>query len=208
MVYNDKGCKSIRAGILDCFASLAMTNQRGGRRDERKITLTRSLVYLSTRLLKTQPCSSLRGTKQSMIMNHKRAYNDKGCKSIRVGILDCFATLAMTNEREGRKGEGMKGRKDERAKGRPQQATGNKQQAGKPRRAKGQKANVRKENNANSSTRLLVYSSTENTTLSSLRGTKQSMIMKDKMAYNDKGCRIYTCTAKIFPSHNFNPCEV
>jgi hypothetical protein len=39
----------------------------------------------------------LRGTKQSRTMKHKRAYNDKGCKSIRAGILDCFAMLAMTN---------------------------------------------------------------------------------------------------------------
>jgi hypothetical protein len=56
MAYNDKGCKSLRTGILDCFASLAMTNEREERMDERKITLICSLVHLSTRLQTTQPC--------------------------------------------------------------------------------------------------------------------------------------------------------
>jgi hypothetical protein len=43
-------------------------------------------------------------------MKHKMAYNGKGCKSLREGILDCFASLAMTNEREGRMGEWTKGK--------------------------------------------------------------------------------------------------
>jgi hypothetical protein len=86
-------------------------------------------------------------------MKHKRAYNDKGCKSIRTGILDCFAALAMTNEREGQRDE---------------------------------MANGRKENNAYLFIRSLVYSFTDYTTLSSLRGTKQSRTMKHKRIYNDK----------------------
>jgi hypothetical protein len=121
--------------------------------------LTRSLVYSFT---DNTILSSLRGTKQSMTMNHKRAYNDKGWKSIRMGILDCFAPLAKTNEREGQR--------DKRANGR-----------------KGERANGRKENNAYLFTRSLVYSFTDNTILSSLRGTKQSRTMNHKRAYNDKG---------------------
>jgi hypothetical protein len=72
-----------RSGILDCFASLAMTNSA--------LAMTLTIP------------PSLRGTKQSRTMKHEKAYNDKGCKSLRSGILDCFASLAMTNEREGRR---------------------------------------------------------------------------------------------------------
>ncbi|MDR1181633.1 MAG: hypothetical protein LBL13_06625 [Bacteroidales bacterium] len=87
-----------------------MTNEREGRMCERAngrkennaYLFTRSLVYSFTDYT---TLSSLRGTKQSMTMNHKRVYNDKGCMSIREGILECFASLAMTNEREGRKDE-------------------------------------------------------------------------------------------------------
>ncbi|MDR1182517.1 MAG: hypothetical protein LBL13_11120 [Bacteroidales bacterium] len=64
-----------------------------GRMYERQITLTCSLVHLST---DNTPLSSLRGTKQSRTMKQKRAYKDKGCKALCTGILDCFASLAMT----------------------------------------------------------------------------------------------------------------
>ncbi|MDR1182941.1 MAG: hypothetical protein LBL13_13290, partial [Bacteroidales bacterium] len=64
----------------------------------------------------------------------------------------------MTNERERRR--------DERAKGR-----------------KGGKREGEKENNAYLFTRSLIYSFTDNITLSSLRGTKQSRSMKHKRTY-------------------------
>ncbi|MDR1181401.1 MAG: hypothetical protein LBL13_05450 [Bacteroidales bacterium] len=64
-----------------------------GRMCERKITLTCSLVYTFT---DNTTQSSLRGTKQSRRMKHKMAYKDNGCMSICTGILDCFASLAMT----------------------------------------------------------------------------------------------------------------
>jgi hypothetical protein len=190
MAYNDKGCMSLLTGILDCFATLAMTNGREGRRYEsangrmenNAYMFTRSLVYSFT---ENTTQSSLRGTKQSRIMKHKRAYNDKGCKSIRVGILDCFASLAMTNEGEGAKGRMVqKGRKDKRDKWDEWDKW--------DKRDKRDKWDEwgrmgRKENNAYLFTRSLVYSFTDCTTLSSLRGTKQSRIMKHKRAYNDKG---------------------
>jgi hypothetical protein len=71
-----------------------MGESTNGRMENNAYLFTHSLVYSST---DNTTLSSLRGTKQSRTMKHKRAYNDKGCKSIRAGILDCFATLAMTN---------------------------------------------------------------------------------------------------------------
>jgi hypothetical protein len=137
--------KGERGGVRHCEArSNPVPTVHGAKKDEgtkwrmceRKITHTRSLVYSFT---DNTSLSSLRGTKQSSTMKHKRAYNDKGWKSIREGILDCFAPLAMTNEREGRKGE--------------------------------KKITL---------ICSLVYSFTDNISLSSLRGTKQSRTMKHK----------------------------
>ncbi|MDR1180624.1 MAG: hypothetical protein LBL13_01400 [Bacteroidales bacterium] len=56
----------------------------------------------------------------------------------------------------------------------------------------------------------LVYLFTDYTTLSSLRGTKQSRTMEQKRAYNDKGCMairegILDCFASLFVPSPLRP---
>jgi hypothetical protein len=69
------------------WAKGRMGEGMNGRKENNAYLSTRSLVYSSTD--NTIP-PSLRGTKQSRTMKHEKAYNDKGGKSLRSDILDCF----------------------------------------------------------------------------------------------------------------------